>query len=127
MAKKYNFQVIDLHYLLRKCAQYRCKDGMHYEALIHREITTHIAHYISCGIKKHSESQSQDNKDDRTICDDVLKMMIDKIDYQISAYDREILSRRRPLIMDYDFMENLNEKERDVLHLIDYYENKSFP
>ncbi len=119
LAKKYNFQVIDLHYLVRKSVQHRCKDGMHYDALVHRQITTHIAHYISCGFNKNlSEYKIEDND---LLCYDIIKSIINKIDYQITSCDKKILEEYRPLKMNFD----LNEKEKQLLYLIDYYENNS--
>ncbi|CAF0961671.1 unnamed protein product [Adineta steineri] len=126
LAKKYNFQVIDLHYLLRKRVQHRCKDGMHYDALIHREITTHIARYISCGLNKNLLKYSNENQDDTLICYDIIKTIVNKIDYQISTFDKEIIDKYRPLNLKFPMIENLNEKETDILYLIDYYENNFF-
>ena len=113
--------MIDLHYLLRKRVQHRCKDGMHYDALIHREITTHIARYISCGWNRTTiESKDEDH---HLVCSKLIKSMIDQIDYQISPFDHKILNEKRPLLASFDISAKLNEKEKTILHLIDYYEN----
>ena len=126
LAKKYNFQVIDLHYLVRKRVQHRCRDGMHYNALIHREITTHIARYISYGLNKNLPICSQQNKDDHRICYNIIESIINKIDYQISSFDKKIIDDYRLSNLNCSTMENLNEKEKDILCIIDYYENHSF-
>ncbi|CAF0741881.1 unnamed protein product [Rotaria sp. Silwood1] len=124
LAKKYNFQVIDLHYLVRKCIQHRCKDGMHYDALIHREITTHIARYISCGLNKNLSNFNYDNEDNNdTVCYDIIKSIINNIDYQITSFDKQIIDKYRSSHINFDMIENLNEKEKDVFYLMDYYEN----
>jgi hypothetical protein len=92
---------------------------MHYDALVHRQITTHIAHYISCGLNKNlSEYKIEDND---LLCYDIIKSIINKIDYQITSCDKKILEEYRPLKMNFD----LNEKEKQLLYLIDYYENNS--
>ena len=122
LAKKYNFQVIDLHYLVRKFVQHRCKDGMHYDALIHRLITTEIARYIACGFNQNLPEYTNDN--DKQICLDILQTILDKIDHQITEFDRNILQTYRPTDMDFDLMVNLNEKEKNIFYLIDYYETK---
>ena len=126
LAKKYNFQVIDLHYLVRKCVQHRCKDGMHYDALIHRQITTHIARYITCGLNRNlAEGVLIDGEDDdEKVCYDILQKTLEKIDYQISELDRKIIQESRPSNSDFDLVVKLNEKEKYLLYLIDYYENK---
>jgi len=92
---------------------------MHYDALIHRQITTHIARYISCGLNKNLlEYKIEDND---LLCYDIIKSIINKIDYQITSSDKKILEEYRPLKMNFD----LNEKEKQLLYLIDYYENNS--
>jgi predicted secreted Zn-dependent protease len=92
---------------------------MHYDALIHREMTTHIARYISCGLNRIK------HEDQIVLCSDILKSMIDQIDYQITSIDQKILDQYRPLKNNFDRMENLNEKEKQLLYLIDYYEKNS--
>jgi predicted secreted Zn-dependent protease len=101
--------------------QHRCKDGMHYDALIHREITTHIARYIACGLNKNLPELK--NEDNDALCYDIIQSIIDKIDYQITSFDKKIIEKYRPMKFNFDMMENLNEKEKDILYLIDYYEN----
>ena len=49
--------------------------------------------------------------------------MINQIDYQITPLDQKIMNEYRPLQVNFDISENLNEKEKKILHLIDYYEN----
>jgi len=97
---------------------------MHYDALIHREITTHIARYISYGFNKNLPVLK--NEDNDQICYDIIKTIINKIDYQITPFDKKIIDEYRPLKQYFDIMENLNQKEKDILYLIDYYENNSF-
>ncbi|CAF3092491.1 unnamed protein product [Rotaria socialis] len=126
LAKKYNFQVIDLHYLVRKRTQHRCKDGMHYDAIIHREITTHIVRYIECGLNKNLSNSYNDDQDNNLICNDVIKSIINKIDYQITSDDKEILDKYRSSNFNFDMIENLNEKETAVFYLLDHYENNCF-
>jgi hypothetical protein len=99
---------------------------MHYDALIHREITTHIAHYISCGFNKTLSKFDKQNEDNDLICSDIIQSMINKIDYQLTSFDKRIINEYRPWNINFDMIENLNEKEKDVLYLIDYYENNSF-
>lgn len=126
LAKKYNFQVIDLHHLARKRSEHRCKDGMHYDALIHREITTHIAHYISCGLNRNRSNIQNENGDNNSICKDIIKSIINKIDYQIPPFDREIMDKYRPSNINFDMIENFDQKEKDIFYLLDYYENTHF-
>lgn len=114
--------MIDLHYLLRKRVQHRCKDGMHYDALIHREITTHIARYISCGWNR-TMIEPQKDEDHYLICCELIKSMMNQIDYQLTAFDAKIINECRPLLDSFNSSEHLNEKEKKILHLIDYYEN----
>ena len=115
--------MIDLHHLLRKRVLHRCKDGMHYDALIHREITTHIARYISCGWNRTTIIEPRKNEDHDLICYEVMKSMINQIDFQLTPLDKKIINECRPLLDSFDISENLNEKEKKILHLIDYYEN----
>jgi len=94
---------------------------MHYDALIHREITTHIARYISCGFNKILLEYK--NEDNDSLCYDIIKSILDKIDYQITSFDKKIIEEYRPLNINFDMIENLNDKEKNILYLIDYYEN----
>jgi len=94
---------------------------MHYDALIHREITTHIARYIACGFNKNLPEFNDEDND--LLCYDIIKSIINKIDYQITSFDKKIIDEYRPSKQNFDMSENLNEKEKEILCLIDYYEN----
>ena len=52
-----------------------------------------------------------------------MKSMINQIDFQLTPLDKKIINECRPLLDSFDISENLNEKEKKILHLIDYYEN----
>ena len=91
---------------------------MHYDALIHREITTHIARYISCGLNR-IDHQLKDED-----CLDILKSIIDQIDYEITTFDRKILDEYRTMNTNLDMNANLSEKEKQLMYFIDYYENR---
>ncbi len=99
---------------------------MHYDALIHREITTHIARYISCGFNKNLSKFYNQNEENESVCNDIIQSIINRIDYRISSFEKQIIDEYRPSNGNFDMSENLNEKEKDILHLIDYYENNCF-
>ena len=124
LAMKYNFQVIDLHYLVRRRVQHRCKDGMHYDALIHREITTHIARYISCGFYQSLPKPSHQHEATEMICKALIESMIDKLDCRLAPADREIIDEYRG---DHrtrqEMVEHFDEKEKQILYVIDHCEN----
>ena len=126
LAKKYNFQVIDLHYLVRDKAQHRCKDGMHYDALIHRQISTHLAQYLSAAFHPSLTKAENGNEDIRQICHDVICLMVKKCDEQLSRYDQERVEQfHRSAFRHPAPSENFNEKEMCLLYLIDQDEKHS--
>jgi predicted secreted Zn-dependent protease len=91
---------------------------MHYDALIHREITTHIARYISCGLNRINDQTKNED------CSDILKSILDQIDQKITPIDQKILNEYRTRNINFDTIETLNEKEKQLMYLIDYYENR---
>lgn len=99
---------------------------MHYDALIHREITTHIARYISCGFNKNVSKFYNENQDNNTVCYDVIQSIINKIDHQITPLDRDIINNYHSSNISMDMIENLNAKEKEIYYLLDYYENNDF-
>jgi hypothetical protein len=127
LAMKYNFQVVDLHYLVRQRVQHRCKDGMHYDALIHREITTHIARYISCGFYQSLPKPSHQHEATEMICEALIKSMIDKLDCQLTRTDQEIIDGYQgEHLLQQDMVEYFDEKEKQLLYVIDHCENTHF-
>lgn len=96
---------------------------MHYDALIHREITTHIARYISNAFNQNLFEYK--NEDNHKLCYDIIQSIINKIDYQIGPMEMQILNKYKPVNRNFDIIENLNEKEKNLLYLLDYYENSS--
>jgi hypothetical protein len=127
LAMKYNFQVLDLHYLVRQHVQHRCQDGMHYDATMHRTITTHIARYIACGFYQTLSKINCQQEDIVRICSDLLQSMIDKLDCKLTNNDRTIVEHYRQIGHHRSTMlsSQLTDKEQCLLYLIDHYESHS--
>ena len=123
LATTYNFQVLDLHYLVRRRAEHRSKDGMHYDASIHREISTHIARYISCGLGLSAANGTDSDEDHEKISGQALKSIVDKLDYQLEWSDRRLLDEHRRADRTFFPIDQLNAKEESLLYLIDNYES----
>lgn len=123
LAKKYNFQVIDLHYLVRHQVEHRCKDGMHYDAFVHRQISTYIARYIACGFRQSAPKSQEHHEDIQWICHELICSLVEKCDEQINADHQRIINEYFHSDLYHEPIENFDEKEKCLLYLMDHYEN----
>ncbi|CAF0773201.1 unnamed protein product [Didymodactylos carnosus] len=136
LASKYGFEVIDLHRLFRGRTEHRVDDGMHYDEIVHREITTIIAKHIACiwnvklsvpisSLPLTIDDDEKTPRDNDQCCKQILASIVDKIDnVQLTIEEKTVLEQYFKLKNDtivFD-VENLSDKEKQAMYLLNYYE-----